>query len=438
MAIVYKIICEVKLLHEYYLTGSQGQSVFDETSQDDRLQWLYNHFSQGAPSINNDIDFVAPASQQQLFENYHLRIVPSYSGFKLAVRCRPQQLGDGTTVYTPFVPLPDNLEIPVMLEAKTNVHAFSSVLIGSPVRAGYFFTNENFPGTKTFPFLAGAVPAFDAAKTYQQGELAAFGSGISLFLNNGAADPWRTLHGAGYITEADRLLVPLRLQYTFPAGTPVTAASFVLQDNNGNTVKEITVANSKAIQSVWLDFHTPDESIRTISGKALSDQHNYKLVVTANNGYTNTVALVFAADTLDIANYTGMICLKPKVASPAFNLLDAAGFLHTRILSDGTRVPPPVWEIWWKSRLVFWHYRNNERRKLKLMVDTQDLLINDNGVLLSKDPVPLSYSAVMLQKPDNSFQFLPNPARGIPVQAGNNRQYVDIMVPNSKFFPLDE
>jgi hypothetical protein len=438
MAIVYKILCEVKLLHEYYLTGSQGQSVFDETLQQDRLAFLYNNFSRGMPSISSDMDFVAPASQQQLFENYHLRIVPSYSGFKLAVRCRPQQLGDGTTVYAPFVALPDNLEIPVLLEAKTNILAFSSQLMGSPVRAGYFFTNESFPGARTFPFLSGAVPAFNGAKTYQQGELAAFGASIRMFLNNGAADPWRTLNGSGYVTDADRLLAPLRLQYTFPAGAPITAAGFALQDNNDNTIKEITITNANAIRSVWLDFHTPDEKVRTISNSAISGQHLYKLIVTANNGYTHTLDIVFAADNLKINNYMGLICLKPKVAAAAFNLLDDAGLLHTRILPDGSRVPPPVFELWWKSRLVFWHYRNNERRKLKLMADTQDLLMNDNGVLLSKEPIPLSYGAVMLQKPDNSFQFLPNPAPGIPVRAGNNRQYVEIMVPNSKFFPLDE
>ena len=86
MSIVYKILCEVKLMHEYYLTGSNGETIFDEALQQDRILFLQEQFINDIRSVNQDIEFVVPEMLQEMYKNYHLRIVPSYSGFKLADR----------------------------------------------------------------------------------------------------------------------------------------------------------------------------------------------------------------------------------------------------------------------------------------------------------------------------------------------------------------
>lgn len=438
MSIVYKILCEVKLMHEYYLTGSKGETIFDEALQDDRIGFLQEQFINDIRSVNSDMEFEVPDMQREMFKNHHLRVVPSYSGFKLAARCVRKKLADGTTVYEPFVQLPDDLSIFILLRQKNSISSFSSIPFGKPLPSGWFFTNDNFPGTKAFPFLAGAVPAFDAAKTYEQGELASFGiSGIKMFMNNGAVDPWLTLNGTGYVNEADRLLVPLQFNYSFPVSLDITEASFKLEDSNGDEVKTITAIAGQAIKSVRLDFHTDTDIVQTIPGKAISAASLYTLTVSASNGYTRTYTLLFADDKLNIAAYSGMICLKPIVPVSAFNLLDAQGLLHTRINPDTTKVPVPVFELWIKSRLVYWQYRNNERKNIKLMVDTQDVLTYDNGILVTKDPRPLSYQPVMLKKPDSSFQYLPNPAPGDPVNTTSAKHFVSILVPASKLFPLE-
>src|SRR5688500_8925887 len=416
MSIVYKILCEVKLMHEYYLTGSNGETIFDEALQEDRILFLQEQFIKDIRSLNQDIEFVVPDMLQEMFKNYHLRIVPSYSGFKLAVRCIRKKLADGTIVYDPFVQLPDDLSIFVLLRQKNNIRSFSAIPFEKPLQSAWFFTNDNFPGVKAFPFLASAVPAFDAAKTYEQGEIASFGiSGIQMFMNNDAVDPWFTLNGTGYVSEADRLLVPLQFSYSFPVSLNITDASFTLEDTNGNAVKTITTVAGDAIKSVPLDFHTDTDIIQTIPGQSIGAGNLYTLTVSGSNGYTRSFTLLFASDQLNISGYTGMVCLKPNVPVAAFNLLDAQGLLHTRINPDTTKVPVPVFELWIKSRLVYWQYRNNERKNIKLMVDTQDVLAYDNGILVTKDPRPLSYQPVLLKKPDNSFQYLPNPMPGDPV-----------------------
>lgn len=438
MSIVYKILCEVKLMHEYYLTGSNGETIFDEALQEDRILFLQEQFINDIRSVNQDIEFVVPDMLQEMFANYHLRIVSSYSGFKLAVRCIRKKLADGTTVYEPFVQLPDDLSIFVLLRQKNNIRSFSAIPFERPLQSAWFFTNDNFPGVKAFPFLASAVPAFDAAKTYEQGEIASFGiSGIKIFMNNGAVDPWLTLNGTGYVSEADRFLVPLQFTYSFPVSLNITEASFSLEDANGNEVKTITTIAGEAIKSVPLDFRTDTDIVQTIPGKNIEAGSLYTLSVSGSNGYTRSITLLFAADPLNISGYTGMVCLKPKVPVAAFNLLDAQGLLHTRINPDTTKVPVPVFELWIKSRLVYWQYRNNERKNIKLMVDTQDVLAYDNGILVTKDPRPLSYQPVMLKKPDNSFQYLPNPMPGDPVNTTSAKHFVSILVPASKLFPLE-
>lgn len=438
MAIVYKIICEVKLMHEYYLTGSKGETVFDEALQDDRISFLQQQFINDYRSVNQDIEFVVPEVMEAMFKSYHLRIVPSYSGFKLAARCVRKKLDDGTTVFEPFVPMAADLPIFILLRAKNSFSSFSSLPFEKPLQPAFFFTNDNFPGAKAFPFLAGAVPAFDAAKTYEQGEIASFGiSGIKVFLNNGAVDPWLTLNGTGYVNEADRMLVPLRFSYSFPASLNITEASFTLTNADGDEVKKINIVAGEAIKSLSLDFHTDTNIVKTIPANTIAADSVYTLTISASNGYNRTYTLLFADDALNISQYTGLICFKPIVPVSAFNLLDAAGLLHTRINPDTTKVPVPVFELWMKSRLVYWHYRNNERKNIKLMVDTQDVLAYDNGILITKDPHPLSYQPILLKKPDSSFQYLPNPVPGDPVNIINNKHFVNILVPASKLFPLE-
>ncbi len=139
---------------------------------------------------------------------------------------------------------------------------------------------------------------------------------------------------------------------------------------------------------------------------------------------------------MNIAEYTAIIGLTFRPANPDFNLIDNDGFLNTRILPNGVRTEPPIFELWMKSRLVFWQYRNNRRKKIKLTPDTQDLLTDVDGILITKNPQRLAYAPFGLKKPDNSFQFLPNPSPGDQVRADSSGYFVNIIVPASKMFPL--
>ena len=437
MAIFYKILSDVKWMHEYYLSGNHGQTVFDFPFQGDRINFLFEQFRNDTPAINSNLEFLIPDPLKPLFDNYHLKVIPSYSGFKLAVKCNKKILPDGRTVFIPLIKIPDTEPIMIMVREKENIRGVSNLPLSAPFRAAWYFSNDGFPSSKTFPFLSGPIADFDPARNYTQGELALFAvNDARIFLNNGAVDPWLAIPGVNYISDTDKMVVPLSFSYHFSTADNVTDATFTLTDNNGIQVKKTDLAGTEILRTVALNFRLPGNPVPALPGVNPSTQSIYTLAVTSTNGYARSFSLLFADDSLDIANNTAIIGLTLKSSDAAFSLTDNDGFLRTFIQSNGIRIDPPIFELWMKSRLVYWQYRNNRQKKLKLTADTQDLLADEDGVLITKDPQRLAYSPFELKKPDNSFQFLPNPMPGDQVRTDQSRLFVDIIVPASKMFPL--
>lgn len=441
MSVIYKILFEVKLLHEYYLTRIKGENIFDGLNADARAAFLFEQFQNGNTSINNDVDFVIPELQQQLYKNHHLRIIPSYSGFKIAIKCKGKIAADGSTVYEPFISLPDELAIMILVQQKNNISSFSNAPFKNPFAGVFYFSNDNTLSVKQFPFLSAPVPALDGGIVYEQGAIALFSNGkVNVFLNNGAVTPWMELNGTGYINEDDMLLLPLAFHYVFATPDNITEARFSLKDSGGGEVKNITASSSTALRSILLNFGAVGNTLISLPAA----ESIYTLTVTASNGYNRSFKLLFAGDEINLSGATGIISIKTKVTNAAFNLTDNLKLLHTRILPDGTRQPAPVFELWMKSRMVYWKFSNNKKRKIKTTTDTQDVLTNadedgdgqPDGILITNDPHPLTYTPILVKRPDSTFQYLPNPLPGDLVKIEGTKSIMNILVPESKMFPL--
>jgi hypothetical protein len=434
--IIYKTLCEVKWLHEYYLTREKGETIFDKVTQSDRLDFLFDRFVKDLPSIHDDLVFLEHP-ENRTFSNYRIRIIPSYSGFKLAVQCRRDKLSDGTVVYLPVIPLPDDLCLRVLFKAKNDIQRFSGEVSPGPLHAAWYFSNNNIPFARTFPFLSSPVPPFAATQVYVQSEIAMHSGTARVFLNNGAADPWMTIPGNRYINTNDAHILPLSFIYRFSAFENITSASFTLKDSTSAVVKKIDLAASKPMQTVSVSFRTTDEIVKTVRHDCLNADQLYSLEITGNGGYTKTFSnLLFAHDDVNLSMYPGFIDLMIKPTPANFHLLDASGHLFTRILPAGTKQPAPVFELWMKSKSAFWQYTNNRQRKFKLTPATQDLLADNSGVLVTRNPVPMSYTPVRLKKPDNSYQLLPNPESTLNVKRDETKLLLNMQVPASNLFPL--
>ena len=434
--ITYKTLCEVKWLHEYYLTREKGETIFEKVTQSDRLDFLFDRFVKDLPSIHEDLEFVIHPLNAT-FSNYHIRIIPSYAGFKLAVECKKEKLLDGTVIYSPTIPLPDQLCLRVLFREKNDIQRFSGEISPTPLNALWYFSNNDIPFARTFPFLSSPVPAFVAAQAYVQSEIALHAGIAKVFLNNGALDPWLTIPGNRYINTNDARVLPLSFVYRFSAFENITSASFTLKDSTSAIIKKVDLAASKPMQAVNVSFRTNEEIVNSVRHDAVKPDQLYSVEVIGNGGYSKTFTnLLFAHDEVDMSIYSGVIDLVVKPTSANFHLLDASGHLFTRILPVGTKQPAPVFELWMKSKSAFWQYANNRQRKFKLTPVTQDLLADNSGVLVSKNPVPMTYTPVNLKKPDNSFQFLPNPDPTLEVKREGNKLFLNMQVPASNLFPL--
>ncbi|HRN57341.1 MAG TPA: hypothetical protein PLL71_12860, partial [Agriterribacter sp.] len=111
MGVIYKILFEVKLLHEFYLTQPSGQTVFDLPAQTDRIDFLFTRFARGNRDITSELRFDLPESGRKTFQDHHLKWLPSYAGYKVGVEVQQQELSDGTVVYRPRIPLPGTLNM---------------------------------------------------------------------------------------------------------------------------------------------------------------------------------------------------------------------------------------------------------------------------------------------------------------------------------------
>jgi hypothetical protein len=433
---IYKILCEVKWLHEYYLTRDKGETIFQQPAQPDRLNFLFDRFVKDIPSIHEDLAF-EEHPLNNTFSNYRISVLPSYAGFKLAIQCKKEKLADNTIVYTPVIPLPDQLCLRIMIREKKDINRFSAETSARPLMPIWYFSNNDIPVARTFPFLSSPLSGFVAAQPYVQSEIALHAGVAKIFLNNGEPDPWLPLPGKEYVNSNDAHLLPLSFIYRFSPFENITAASFTLKDSTSTVVKKVDVAAVKAMHSVSVNFRTNEEIVKAVKHGVVGTDQLYTLEVAGSGGYNKTFTnLLFAHDEIEPEQYSGVIDLVVKPASASFHLLDATGNLFTRILPDGTKQPAPVFELWMKSKLAYWQYAHNLRKKFKLTPTTQDLLADNSGVLVSKNPVPMSYTPVKLKKPDNSFQALPNPDPALEAKRDGNKIFLNMQLPASTLFPL--
>jgi len=430
---IYKTLFHVKLLHEYFLSEQKGETIFAIPAQSDRMDFLMNKMALDQPSVSNFLRFEFPEEQTALYRDQHIRVLPTYSGYKVAVEVNASRLPDNTVVYTPKIPLKDDLNISILARlVNPGFNAFTNTRIGRSTPAIYYFSNENVSAAKTFPQCCNPVAAFDAGKIYEQGELASFGaSDIRAFYSDGGGPQWRAISGAGFVNEADRLLVSPRFWYSFPPDANITEAEFELVDFNAVSLKTITVQNTTPFYRSFLDFSGLD--LATILN---NETPVYTLNINASGGYSESLNLVFVPGSMDLSEHWALMQFKASVANPAFDLLDASGRLIRRKNPDGSWVEAPIFELPITSRLTYWRYINDRKQKFNNADFPSDFLDFSDRALVSKAPRPSTYPATLFKKADNTWHYLPNPLPDELVRIEKQQLFTDIIVPKSKLFPV--
>lgn len=424
MSLVYKTLFEVKLMHEYFLTRKDGNSIFEKPTQQERLDFLAEEYTSENESINSDLSFDFPDSLKEQYKGLFLKIIPTYSGFRVAARVQPKVLPDQSLVYSPYVALPADLVILIVFSRKNNaIDSYTNTSLSNAVPGTYFFSNA---GQHIFPFLANDIPAFDPTLQYEQGELTMGPGGIQQFSNDGSNDPWDPVAGAGFVNESDKILLPGAFRYQFPDITGMTEAVFKLKDTNSNTVSTITETNAGGLKKYLpLNFnsYSGTGSIHTLE-------------VNANNGYSR-IHRLYLDNELTRSNPWAVLEIQNDIANTAFNFLATDGNLVLRRDNLGQLTPAPVFEIPIKSRYVFWRFINYRESEINISADLNGYVNKENNFLITKRPVPLTKSYFLLRKEGtNDTVYVPNPETNeIKIESGK-RICLNVRVPDSELFPV--
>ena len=445
MGTVYKILFEVKLMHEYYLTNTNGENIFDFALQADRINFLKEKYFANRENINSDIDYKLPASFKKLYQNHRLKLIPSYAGFKIAIEVKAIKMPDGSTTYLPKFPLPDDANISILLVRKNNLtDSFTNNNFNNSLNEKYYFSNGNLTGLKSFPYLTNDISLFDAAINYEQDALVKFAANDyrSFYRDDSNAVNWLSFTGKGFANDNDRMLVNTNFSYTFPAAANVTIATLTIKDVDGNTIKNkegnvISVFNVSNVAGLGkINISIDPTSVLTVPNIIANEKCIYTLEVNGNNGYSKIHTFFFIASEEGAKASIGLINIQPKVTNTAFNSIDNNNKLITIKLADGTINPaPPIFEINFKSKQTFWRYSNNKGNPIQSGLHP-DFLFPKNGTLITKLPRTITYIPTLFKKPDNSLQYLPNPNNNAIITAENGKIYSDINVRESTLFPI--
>jgi hypothetical protein len=435
MDIIYKPLVEVLLLHEFYLTDSEQNSIFDISGQGDRINYLNSHFDESDRTIRNDLKAVPDGPTHSLLKNQHMRFVPTPSGFVIAVRVQTQTLSDGTIAYQPKIPISNSLNLNILL-IKTNsyLESFSNSRMSRNIPFLNYFSNEDVLNQKTMPSLSNAIPAYDENYHYEMGELALKSGTIQQYTGDGTANPWISVKDSGFVNESDRILQSFRFNYSFVPTDLVTQAVFTLTDGNGSTVQTIKAQSNLPLQNVALDFSgSAPGTIASSTSVPL-----YKMQVEGNNGYSKQFSILFYSDAVQIKSCWAVVNIKPVVKTAAFNLIEPDGFLVSRILPGGTATLPPIFEIRIKSRLAYWRYNsNNDAITVTTNTGTTGYLSDQSGRLISINPRISTYTPTLFSTDGVNFDNLPNPKYECLVVQEGDRFYKDIWVGKTEMFTAD-
>ncbi len=435
MPILYKTICETKILHEYFLTREDGSSIFDKALPQERLDYLLEEASNDRDTINNDLEFAFPEVFKNDYASMDLKVIPSYSGFKLAGKVTALPQPDGSIQYTPYSQIPAGINIYILANRKeVRVDSYTNARMKRTFPATWFFSADDLADVKTGPFLTNAISNYDATFNYEQGELYKQGADIIPFY--ASADVNDKIKGAGFASENDRMLVPLQFNYTFPSVTGMTEAKFSLKDKDANEVFTQTVTGSAGMpQQVLLSLLDKALPLPIISDLPLIN-FVYTLDVTGDNGYTQSKKIVFGDEFSD-AGAWAVIHFRLYPFNAAFGLADSTGILKTSKNPLGKIINTPVFEIPFKSRFAYWRFFNNKGLKLDVKPSLANYVIQDGDGLITKRPIPLTRDFFLLREKGSALTaYVPNPLTGSLKDAGSNRMALDIMVPKSELFPV--
>ncbi|HYG39037.1 MAG TPA: hypothetical protein VD908_10470 [Cytophagales bacterium] len=409
----YKRLCEVRILHEYYLSKNDLSEYFGLTDLQ-RAQLLDKKLFYNQYDIWNDLLIEPSKETAKAFSDHHIKFVPQKSGFLLGIEVKLS----GSS-YVPLISLDENKNFHFIIRLRNAYFKnFSNLRLQSNIPSIYYFSNANPDSNKVFSSLSTPVENFKNGLTYEAGEISKIGVDIKeaiIKTNTSDAANWRKIISTGFAHEGDRIALPFNFYYEFDKATNVKQADFTLKDPGDVTIKSISVSKPTKLEKVLLDFSKVDETI--------IKRGTYKLEVSGENGYQDT-RKVYLDDFCSPHDF-GIIEIQNKINNSDFSIYNLDGSLKNSI---------PVFEIRIKSRKTYWRYKSANEKSLAVTPKTNPYLTAMGGQLRSKTPLPMIALPIEFRDPDPMIPrvFLPNPTGNSIKPENDGRIYSDIYISKIK------
>jgi hypothetical protein len=269
-----------------------------------------------------------------------------------------------------------------------------------PLPARYYFTNKEkdefdegtVPNYTSLP-LSKAALSHQAGMLHEMGAIADFAGTIreAVQQTDGTdASHWETISDKRFVTKADLVLLPHEFNFPISKEAGITQATFVLEDAGGTVIKTIARTGTNAFENILLNFTRVDETDET--SDAIADGH-YTLKVKLGSG-PEIAYTVHLNDLIYNKDILGVLEIRADELNSPFSLLDAAGFLKTRINALNEKIPHPIFEVRFKNRKTYWRYNQGKDFTAAEIAATAVHLQHQPAKLVSIKPKSLTATLV--------------------------------------------
>lgn len=329
-SVEYKILFEVRFLHDYYLYGvdpggdGRTKSFFamSAKSQSARLVEL---LKSGQYDIRKDLDVIVGAADERLIKSLRMKFVRTATGFFLGMQVKRVVSSSGEIRFQPVISPSEDTCITIGLSiANPFFGSISNLRLDQDVDKIYYFTNE---GVHHDLSLASPISQIVPGQQYRMGDLALVTGNVKQALadNIGNSHWWTAVDGNGFIHQGDRSLSPVEDWYA-----------------------------------------------RWRATVGLRSKH--------------------PAGVIKIALMSGNGQLSP-IDENKFLTTRFPSTIEDRAHSTIQTAVHPVFELRWLSRATYWRYRKRDgfsaRERSDIMLKAGSLLADEDGQFVTKEPWPI-------------------------------------------------
>lgn len=364
-SIIFKRLFEVQILHDYYLTSADGISFF-EKNKEDKNKTIIKKLRSNLYDVRDVFNIQPVGSTQLKMSEYKLLVANTSLGFIVGTEVSVENQA-GETVYKPRQEFKDDLNLSFSVRPRLSFFkSMTNISLRPQLPALHYFTNKDreeldesmVPNYKSLP-ISNKATNHQNGMIHEMGAIIDFAGTVreAIQRTDGTdATHWEDINDKRFVTNADQILLPHNFNYSLKKEDGILQVEFVLEDASSTVIKTITKTSAVAIENVRLNFTKVDE---TDEASANITNGHYTLKIKVGPGPEITYP-VYLNDAIYDKDALGVIEIRADEPNSPLSLLDAAGFLKTRINVANEKVPHPVFEVRFKNRRTYWRYNQEE------------------------------------------------------------------------------